>query len=76
MQRLEKELEKFKDDIKHREKENERLREQITSLRYQIQHSNKLLKDVSQVSDVQHRHYHDGISLRPMRSYYSRFCCI
>ena len=52
IQQLEKELEKFKADIKHREKENERLREQVTSLRYQIQQSNKLLKDVSQVSDV------------------------
>jgi len=52
MQRLEKESERFTTDIKHREKENERLREQIASLQCQIQQSSKDLEEVTHVSDV------------------------
>ena len=71
MQRLEKESERFTIDIKHTEKENERLREQIASLKCQIQQSNKALEEVTQVSDILGIAIYGGVSLRPMRMLHS-----
>ncbi len=50
IQRLVKESERFTNDIKQKEKENEMLREQIASLQCGIEQSNNLLQEVTKVS--------------------------
>ncbi len=50
MQRLENETGRLTKDIKQKEEENEVLREQIASLRCQIEQSNKMLEEVTRVS--------------------------
>jgi hypothetical protein len=66
MQRLENETGRLTNDIKQKEEENEVLRGQIASLRCQIEQSNKVLEEVTQVR-TRHQILHGSNALRPMR---------
>jgi hypothetical protein len=69
MQRLEKESERFTNEIKQKEIENEMLLEQIATLQCQIEQSNNLLREVTKVSDEASL-FHGGISLRSMQMWH------
>lgn len=54
IQRLEKESERFTNEIKQKEKENKMLLDQIATLQCQIEQSNNLLREVTKVSDEEY----------------------
>ena len=49
IQRLEKESERFTNEIKQKEKENELLREQVSSIKSQLEETKQLYAEISKV---------------------------
>jgi len=64
IQRLEKESERFTNEIKQKEKENVMLLEQIATLQCQIEQSNNLLREVTKVSDDNDAREEEIVELR------------